>query len=598
MNSINSAGAFTLLESGANNLSILLSILIAIHAIAAAVLSVYAMHQAILLILFLKHRRQQNKAQRDAAQHPPPKPAVPFWEDTTLPSITVQLPLYNERYVAERVVKACAALEYPPGKLNIQVLDDSTDDTVHIVQQAVEEARANGVDIEIVRRRKRTGFKAGALAESTDSVRGELVAIFDADFIPPPDLFRRLIYEQRAFADPRTGFVQTRWGHLNRNESSITRAQAMVLDIHFLVEQPARCNSGLFMAFNGSGGIWRRECIIDAGGWQYDTLVEDLDLSYRAQLHGWHGRFLPEEAVPGELPGDILAYKLQQGRWARGTVQCVRKLFPRIVNAPRPWAHKLFAWLHLTGYVIHPLMLVMMITTPILLFYSAQLPEWLGLVGALSLAPIASMIVAQRVQRRSWGLTAMDVLPAMMFGIGIAFSNTVGMITGLMRNQTNEWIRTPKAVDQAHASVEANKPRTNLNGANGVNGSNGLNGKSTNGKPADAQANSYHIRGSWTMWVELALALYGIAALAWMLYLGYWLSALPTLLYVSGFLVVGLSQFARVYGRKPAPQVSHAAQTVYPVHHMNHHAAHHAAHTGMSKDAPEPVKERAQAPSN
>ena len=489
-----------------------MSVLITIHALAAAILSLYALHQAILLVLYLRYRRQPGK---QALPDINPAHRQPWGDTAHLPSITVQLPLYNERFVAERVVQACAALDYPAGKLNIQVLDDSTDDTVHIVQQAVDEAWANGVDIEIIRRRKRTGFKAGALAEATASVRGDLVAIFDADFIPAPDLFRRLIHEQNAFAHPRTGFVQTRWGHLNRDESRITRAQAMVLDIHFLVEQPARCNSDLFMAFNGSGGIWRRECIVDAGGWQYDTLVEDLDLSYRAQLHGWHGRFLENEAVPGELPGDILAYKLQQGRWARGTVQCVRKLMPRILSSPKTLTQKIFAWMHLTGYIIHPLMLVMMITTPILLLYSAELPAWLGLVGVLSLAPIASMIVAQRVQQRSFGKTLVDVLPAMLFGIGIAFSNTVGMITGLMSKQSNEWIRTPKAVDGAAAGAT---------------------------KHADLHASSYQIRGSWTMWVELALAVYGLVALGMDV--------------VSGLLALGHSHTAlrvRLHRRRPQP---------------------------------------------
>jgi len=544
--------------------STILSLLISIHAVAAALLSLYALHQAVLLVLYLLHRRKESKLsvqETDTAEAAPWGALKPWGDTTDLPSITVQLPLYNERYVAERVVQACAALDYPPGKLNIQVLDDSTDDTVHIVQQAVDEAWAHGVNIEIIRRQKRTGFKAGALAEATASVRGDLVAIFDADFIPPPDLFRRLIHEQKAFAHPRTGFVQTRWGHLNRDESRITRAQAMVLDIHFLVEQPARANSNLFMAFNGSGGIWRRECIVDAGGWQYDTLVEDLDLSYRAQLHGWHGRFLEHEAVPGELPGDILAYKLQQGRWARGTVQCVRKLMPAILRSQKTLLQKLFAWLHLTGYIIHPLMLVMMITTPILLLYSAQLPEWLGLVGALSLAPIASMIVAQRVQQRSLGNTLLDVLPAMLFGIGIAFSNTVGMITGLMRKQSNEWIRTPKAVDNAMAAHTKSRPASTASST----------------QHTEPQASSYHIRGSWTMWVELGLAIYGIGALLWMLYLGYWVSAIPTLLYVCGFIVVGVSQFVRVYGHKRVRR---------------------AAHAPLPKESPEPVQERAQAPSN
>ena len=436
-----------------------------------------------------------------------------------MPSVTIQLPLYNERYVAERIVQACAALDYPRHKLHIQVLDDSTDDTTHIAQFAVDEACVRGLSIELIHRTNRQGYKAGALAEGTQKICSDLIAIFDADFVPPPHFLRTLICDRRVFDDPSIGFVQTRWGYLNRDENNATRAQAMMLDIHFFIEQPARNNSGLHMAFNGSGGIWRRACILDAGGWQADTLTEDLDLSYRAQLRGWRGLYLADESVPGELPHNVLAYKQQQARWARGTVQCLRKLMPRVFTSSWPLHQKLFAWLHMSGYIIHPLMLVMMLTTPLLLFTSAHLPAWLSWMGGLSLAPIASMLVAQTFHKRPWHKVLHDLPFMLLLGTGVAFSNTVSMIVGLFKKQSGEFARTPKMQDEVRGNRNAGAQRS--------------------------AALSYGIRANWTMWGELALAVYGLIALVAMLKLGYWFSAIPTALYLSGFASVGFSQLAQ-----------------------------------------------------
>jgi cellulose synthase/poly-beta-1,6-N-acetylglucosamine synthase-like glycosyltransferase len=488
----------------------LLTLLVFIHALAALLLALYALHQGILLALFFLKRRKPETHQGVA--HLPVRHADALGDAPCrhTPSITVQLPLYNERYVAERIIQACAALDYPRDKLCIQVLDDSTDDTTLIAQFAIEEAEANGLHIELIHRTNRQGYKAGALAEGMRETCSDLVAIFDADFVPPPDFLRKLVCEQRVFDDPQIGFVQTRWGYLNRDENNATRAQAMMLDIHFLIEQPARSNSNLLMAFNGSGGIWRRVCIEDAGGWQADTLTEDLDLSYRAQLRGWRGLFLAGEAVPSELPRDVPAYKQQQARWARGTVQCLLKLMPRVFKSNLPRHKKLFAWLHVSGYIIHPLMLVMMVTTPLLLFTSAHLPGWLGWMSGLSLAPIASMLAAQALHKRP-GLRVLRDLPVtLMLGIGVAFSNTASMCMGLFRHASGEFARTPKMRGDTRRSQGA-----------------------------------YTTRANWTMWGELALTAYGLVALVAMLRMGYWFSALPTCLYLGGFASVGFSQLAQ-----------------------------------------------------
>jgi cellulose synthase/poly-beta-1,6-N-acetylglucosamine synthase-like glycosyltransferase len=502
-----------------------LNLLIFIHALAALLLALYALHQGILLALFLVKRNSATSlSQFDAGTraHKPgfskafrgskPRLCARGARHEIFPSVTVQLPLFNERFVAERIIRACAALDYPKDKLRIQVLDDSTDDTMLIAQMAVEDARTDGIAIELLHRANRHGYKAGALAEGTRQTHSDLIAIFDADFVPPPDFLRKLICKRRVFDDPCVGFVQTRWAYLNRDDNVATRAQAMMLDIHFFIEQPARNASNLTMAFNGSGGIWRRACIEDAGGWQHDTLTEDLDLSYRAQLRGWRGFFLADEAVPSELPCDVLAYKQQQARWARGTVQCLRKLMPRVFGSELALRQKLFAWLHMSGYIIHPLMLVMMLTTPLLLFTSAHLPPWLSWMSGLSLAPIASMLAAQAVQGRPWHRVLRDLPTTLMLGIGVAFSNTIGMVLGLLGQASGEFTRTPK---------------------NQV------------GPWGSRTAGQYATRANWTMWGELALVAYGCAALAFMLRLGYWASAIPTGLYLCGFASVGFSQLSQ-----------------------------------------------------
>ncbi|MDQ3622732.1 MAG: glycosyltransferase family 2 protein, partial [Verrucomicrobiota bacterium] len=266
-------------------------------------LSIYGLHRYVIVYLFLKNRNR------------PPRPLAEFKE---LPRVTVQLPIFNELYVVERLLKSVAALQYPPDRLQIQVLDDSTDETTEIAEKQLAQLSARGLDVELIRRTDRTGFKAGALENGLRTCTGDFVLILDADFVPAPDMLLKTIHY---FTDPKIGMIQTRWGHLNRTYSLLTRVQAMFLDGHLLLEQTARSRSGRFFNFNGTAGLWRRTCIEDAGGWQHDTLTEDLDLSYRAQLKGWKFVFLADLVTPAELPVDMNGFKSQQHRWTKGSIQ-------------------------------------------------------------------------------------------------------------------------------------------------------------------------------------------------------------------------------------------------------------------------------------
>ncbi|MCK4851373.1 MAG: glycosyltransferase family 2 protein, partial [Phycisphaerae bacterium] len=264
--------------------------------------------------------------------------------------------MFNERYVVQRVIEATCAIEYPRDKLQIQILDDSTDDTVRIGQECVRRMALAGHNISYLHRDHRHGFKAGALSDALSQATGEFVAIFDADFLPEPDFLRRTI---QYFTDPKVGLVQTRWGHINRDSSLLTKSQAMLLDGHFIIEHIARNRSGRFMSFNGTAGIWRKSCIQDAGGWHWDTLTEDLDLSYRAQLGGWKFVYLPEVISPAELPPDMNSFKIQQFRWTKGAVQTAKKMLPAVLRAPLPLKVKVEAFFHLTNWVVYPSMVLL-----------------------------------------------------------------------------------------------------------------------------------------------------------------------------------------------------------------------------------------------
>src|SRR5438552_7006809 len=294
-------------------------------------LSAYGVHRYFIIYLFLKHRKRA---------------PVPLGHFEQLPKVTVQLPIFNEIYVVERLLRSVSELDYPRNLLQIQVLDDSTDDTREITASCAEELRRRGFNVELIHRVDRTGFKAGALAAGLEAAEGEFVCILDADFVPQPDLLKRTV---DFFTDPKVGMIQTRWGHLNRGYSLLTRVQAMFLDGHLLLEQTARSRSGRFFNFNGTAGLWRRSCIEQAGGWQHDTLTEDLDLSYRAQLAGWKFIFLQDVITPAELPVDMNGFKSQQHRWTKGSIQTCKKLLPTIWRSDLPLTIKIEATAHLTS---------------------------------------------------------------------------------------------------------------------------------------------------------------------------------------------------------------------------------------------------------
>jgi len=362
------------------------------------------------------------------------------------PSITIQLPIYNEKYVAKRLVDAICNLDYPKDKMRIMVLDDSDDDTVDLLENAVNDYKNQGFQIEHMRRGTRSGYKAGALKHAMKSTDTELVAIFDADFIPPTWFLKRAIPH---FTNSKIGLVQCRWGHVNENYSAITQAQALSLDFHFLIEQKAKSNSHLFMNFNGTAGIWRRDCIEDAGGWHTATLVEDLDLSYRAQMKGWKCLFLPDIVVDAELPVQMNAAKRQQFRWAKGSIQCAIKLLTDIALKRKVAIEaKVQAFIQLTRHVVYPLMLIQFLALPILLagqvnLYVISFLPAITIATYLAMGPGAYIMIMQSMYQKSWKSKA-KILPALLiYNAGMSVNNTVAVFDAVV-GKKNEFLRTPK----------------------------------------------------------------------------------------------------------------------------------------------------------
>jgi len=397
----------------------------AIYSFAAVLLAIYGLNSLAMVILYLRHRREGNST--------PPL--------TNAPTVTVQLPIYNELYVVERLINAVARLDYPRDKLQIQVLDDSIDETTKLAQEIVNYHKAKGIDIELIHREERRGFKAGALQEALSQAKGEFIAIFDADFVPRSDFLLRTIplFLER----PRLGLVQTRWGHINADYSTLTRAQAIALDGHFVVEQIARNRGGLFINFNGTAGVWRKECIEGAGGWRDDTLSEDLDLSYRAQIEGWDFLFLPEELSKAEIPPQIGAFKRQQFRWAKGSVQCLLKIWRRLATSKEPILKRLEGFIHISGYLVHPLMLLLLIVTLPLMISRKGLRFPLAYLGLASLGPPILYAISQRALYPDW-LKRMAYFPILaLLGVGIALNNTLAIFEAFT-NRSSEFQRTPK----------------------------------------------------------------------------------------------------------------------------------------------------------
>jgi cellulose synthase/poly-beta-1,6-N-acetylglucosamine synthase-like glycosyltransferase len=374
-----------------------------------------------------------------------PEPLARFTEEE-LPRITVQLPLFNELYVVDRLLKAITAIDYPPEKLEIQVLDDSTDETVNVAEAVVAKYAEQGFDIHYIHRSDRTGFKAGALENGNKSAKGDLLAIFDADFVPKPDCLRKLV---DFFTDPMVGCAQMRWSHINGQYNLLTRLQTIMLDGHFVVEQTTRNRTGGFFNFNGTAGIWRRQAIEMSGGWQHDTLTEDTDLSFRAQLMGWKFVYLLDEEAPAEIPVEINAFKAQQRRWAKGVMQVGLKLYPRIWLAPLPLRVKLEMFFRLTGNISYPLMIVASFLQFPLLLVRYNQPFYHLMVLDLPLLFFSSISVVLFYGSAVWYLDEKRTprllhLPLVMgLGIGLAFSNARAVLEALL-GVKSEFVRTPK----------------------------------------------------------------------------------------------------------------------------------------------------------
>jgi cellulose synthase/poly-beta-1,6-N-acetylglucosamine synthase-like glycosyltransferase len=464
-----------------------------------------------------------------------PQPAAAAPETAAWPQVTVQLPVYNELYVVQRLIDAVARLDYPRQRLQVQVLDDSTDETTRLARARVAHYRAQGLDIELIHRRDRRGFKAGALARGLVTARGEFIAIFDADFVPSPDFLKRAV--PHLVSEPRLAFVQARWGYLNPIYSALTRAQTIALDGHFVVEHLGRNRNGLIMNFNGTAGVWRRAAVEAAGGWQSDTQTEDVDLSFRAQLAGWQARYLPEVVAPAELPPQLAAFKRQQARWATGAAQCLVKLgwpllrghLPSLAGGKsRPgehttsftstpstpgereqlaWPARLEALLHLSVWVAHPMSLLLLLLTPLLLLGQIPVTFNLTVFWLVALGPLVAYALSQRHLYSDW-MQRMAYMPVLaLLGTGLALSNTVAIACGLLGRDLT-FRRTPKF------RIESQGDRW--------------------------IGNRYALPFDWLTVGELALAAYAMATLVVALVVGNYLAMPFLLLYVGGYGYMGL----------------------------------------------------------
>ncbi len=403
------------------------------YAVASLLLFVFGVNLVVFVV----------RVWRRGPRHSPPVQSV---DPEDLPLVTVQLPIYNELYVSERIINAACALDYPADKLQIQVLDDSTDETSTLISQIVAEARTRGINIEHLHRVDRAGYKAGALAEGMKTATGEFVAIFDADFVPPEDFLLRTVGE---FAQPDIAFVQARWGHLNRDYSWLTKIQALAIDGHFLVEQSGRGDRGYWFNFNGTAGIWRAEAIEDAGGWTAETLTEDLDLSYRAHLRGWRACYVEDLVVPAELPVQLLGFRRQQHRWARGSMECARKLLPSVWRSDASIGTKFQATLHLLAYGIHLLLLLLLLIYPLVVQVGSSNAGFSTLYGVgyllalTSIAPAIFFIGGQRQGGRPWFKSIPRILLVTVFGSGLML-NTARAAMQIFTKPNPEFERTAK----------------------------------------------------------------------------------------------------------------------------------------------------------
>jgi len=480
-----------------------------------ALLAVYGFHRALMVHLFYRHRDEA------------PRPAGAL---APLPRVTVQLPIYNEVYVVERLVAAVAGLDYPRELLEIQILDDSADETRHVARRAAEGLRARGFDVAHRTRTRRDGFKAGALAEGLRAASGEFLLLFDADFVPLPGMLRECL---PYFSDPGVGMVQARWEHLNRDFSPLTRVQAILLDGHFVIEHTARHRSGRFFNFNGTAGVWRRRCLEDAGGWESDTLTEDLDVSYRAQLAGWKFVYLKDCVAPAELPVDMNGFKSQQHRWAKGSIQTARKILPRVWASRLPWAVKAEAFFHLTNNASYVLVLLLaLLLVPAILIRDRIGWQRLAVLDfplffGATLSFLAFYVSSQRELGRG-GRSLVAQLPLLMsLGVGLSVSNARAVLEGLSRRRS-DFVRTPKY------RIE--------------------------GGAGEWRSKKYRAPRSLTLFGEIALAAYFLASLVFAVAFRYWAAVPFLLVFFNGFAGTAALSFAGPRWRRPAaPRWAHDA---------------------------------------
>ena len=482
-------------------------------------LALYGLNTIWLTVAYLRHRRTAPRLALPPAQSPD------TWLPDAWPRVTVQLPIYNERHVIERLINACAALDYPAGKLQIQVLDDSDDGTTALVHAVAQQHCQAGIQVDVVLRPTRNGYKAGALAYALPEATGDFIAILDADFVPPVDFLKRTLPHFLDSGNEKVGFVQARWGHLNRSYSWLTRCQGLALDGHFIVEQGGRAAAGYPFSFNGSAGVWRRACLDDpsAGGWQADTLCEDLDLSYRAQFAGWRGVYLEGVEVPGEIPVQMLAFKRQQFRWAKGSIQTLRKVARDVIRQPWALTSRLAALAHLSNYLVQPLLLIMLIISLPMLLWDVDPARPLALLSIFSFGPPLLYAVAQhRLAPRTW-LRRWAHLPLLMLlGTGVCLNNTLAVIEGFT-GKGGAFLRTPKF--QVH------------------------------GRQDRWQASNYRLPLARMVIGEALLTLYALATVAVAAYVGNW-AALPFIgIYAAGFgLMVG-AELSQAWQGDQAPHI-------------------------------------------
>ena len=417
----------------------MLTVVICLYVINVILLFIYGMHTYLMVFWYNRHYKSCEIKHRYKNI---------YKNRHYRPVVTIQLPVFNEKYVVKRLIDSVIKMDYPKRLKQIQVLDDSTDETLEITKKIVAKYKKKGFDISLIHRTLRTGHKGGALREALPKAKGELIAIFDADFIPARNFLKITVpvFDE----DPKIGMVQTRWGYLNAEYSLLTKAQALGIDGHFLIDQVARAGKNLFMNFNGTAGIWRKTCIIDAGNWQDDTLTEDFDLSYRAELKGWRFRYIKDVVNPSELPVIISAYKSQQFRWAKGSIQTAIKLLGRILRSKESFLTKFEAMIHLTYYSVHPLMLLnILLTLPVLgcnllFFNKAILIPSFTLIAISTMGPIIFYAFSQyALNKKEWMKRILWVPLMVIIGTGIAVNNTRAIIEAII-GKKSEFVRTPK----------------------------------------------------------------------------------------------------------------------------------------------------------